>query len=157
MKIRFTKVSNTHHRLEVIRDDGSSESADLETKSLLKHDLIHLAVEKEAALTNSVWGLIASGQSFADFQMEDLMSENAVNKEIQETEKIVGAFTGLVDRELNVQDWFSGVKTFFESSGSDIPEYLTVEFVKKVLERYRRLNGEWKSTKFGDTMEVKWK
>ena len=54
--IKFTNVSPTRHRFEMIREDGSREQADLETKTFLFHDLLHFAVESEAFLADSFYG-----------------------------------------------------------------------------------------------------
>jgi hypothetical protein len=50
LKLRFTRVSPTRHRLEYRREDGTGEAIAMETKSLLVHDLVHFAVESEAGL-----------------------------------------------------------------------------------------------------------
>ena len=50
MLIRLTRLTNERHRLEVVRDDGTREARELETRSALPHDLVHYAVETEAGL-----------------------------------------------------------------------------------------------------------
>src|SRR3954454_19930968 len=48
MRIVFRKLSDERHTLEIVREDGRREEVDCETRSLLVHDLLHLAVESEA-------------------------------------------------------------------------------------------------------------
>ena len=66
MRILLTKLNNDRHALEIIRADGSRERAELETKSLLVHDFIHLALEAEAGIQDGFWGLVAAGKTFAE-------------------------------------------------------------------------------------------
>ena len=55
----------TSHRLEVFRDDGSCECVELETRSLLLHDLVHYAIEAQAEIRTGFYGLLASGTTLA--------------------------------------------------------------------------------------------
>jgi hypothetical protein len=48
MLIQLTGLTPSHHRFQIQRDDGSSEAVELETRSLLIHDLTHYAVEHES-------------------------------------------------------------------------------------------------------------
>ncbi|HEX5051990.1 MAG TPA: hypothetical protein VFZ65_09475, partial [Planctomycetota bacterium] len=63
--VRLTRTSPTHHRMEIVRDDGTREQHELETRSCLLHDLVHFAVETEAALGNSFYGRLAHGVAYA--------------------------------------------------------------------------------------------
>src|SRR5690606_17606265 len=61
MLIRFTRLTNERHRFEIVRDDGTREAHDLETRSTLAHDLTHYAVEIEVGLRGAFYGRLASG------------------------------------------------------------------------------------------------
>ena len=50
MLIRLTRLTNDRHRFEILRNDGTHESHELETRSTLLHDLAHYAVETEAVV-----------------------------------------------------------------------------------------------------------
>ena len=50
MEVRFIKRSDARHDIAVIRDDGSTERAELDSRSFLNHDFAHLAVEAELGL-----------------------------------------------------------------------------------------------------------
>jgi len=64
MLIRLTRLTNERHRLEFVRDDGTSEARELETRSALLHDLVHYAVETEAGLEASFYGQLAGGKTY---------------------------------------------------------------------------------------------
>ncbi len=68
MRIRFRKISNERHALEIVREDGRSESAEFETKSVLIHDFLHYAVESAAGLTDGFWGALAAGKMMENFR-----------------------------------------------------------------------------------------
>jgi len=70
MLIRFTRLTNERHRLEFVRDDGTSEARELETRSALLHDLVHYAVETEAGLMASFYGQLAGGKTYESLTAE---------------------------------------------------------------------------------------
>ena len=70
MLIRLTRLTNDRHRLEFVRDDGTREARELQTRSALLHVLVHYAVETEAGLEASFYGQIAAGKTY-----ESLMAE----------------------------------------------------------------------------------
>ena len=79
MKIRFERIDDARHRLTVDHD-----TAVCETKSLLLHDFLHYAIEKEAGLETGFWGTLASGRTFAELRQYS-------NPDLAVVEKIVGA------------------------------------------------------------------
>ena len=75
MKILLTKLTDDRHQLAIERDDGSTESVELETRSFLLHDLVHYAVEAEAKIDDGFWGLLARGtKSAAPFADMDFIA-----------------------------------------------------------------------------------
>src|SRR5688572_31396455 len=76
MLIRLTRLTNERHRLELVRDDGTREARELETRSALLHDLVHYAVETEAGLGASFYGRLARGETY-----EALTAEPAADAE----------------------------------------------------------------------------
>lgn len=157
MKIAFQKISNDQHRLTIERADGSSETSILETKSLLLHDFIHLAVELEAGLKESFWGLVASGKSFLELVSKDEMQGAGIDRtEVGVTEFVVGAMTGAVQRSIPPIDLIEGMNNFFAASNQTFPIYLTPEFIERTSERLRHIRGAWNATAFGDVFVVQW-
>jgi hypothetical protein len=65
LRIRIHKLNDEQHRLEIVRADGRCEEVLCETRSYLRHDFLHYAVESSAALTSGFWGLLASGTTLA--------------------------------------------------------------------------------------------
>ncbi len=63
VRVTFRKLSDQRHTVRVERTDGSSEAVELDTRSFLRHDLAHFAVEIELDLRAGVWGSVASGGS----------------------------------------------------------------------------------------------
>lgn len=61
MDIIFTKISDEQHSVTVRRTDDSEDSTVLNSRSFLRHDLAHLAVESEVPLTKGFWGCVAAG------------------------------------------------------------------------------------------------
>lgn len=159
MKIRLTKLSDLQHRLTVVRGDGTSESADLVSRSFLLHDLIHYAVESTAGLRRSFWGLLASGKTLPElgaamerpvegYPPELMLSEPAT------TEAIVGCFTGLAHDRATPAEAIDIVRRLFAAQERPLPAWLTEIFATTVKEKLRRLKGEWKAVPYGGTMEL---
>ncbi len=57
----------TLSRSRVTTDDGRIE---LDTRSFLHHDLVHLAVEGELGLDGGFWGNVAAGSSLSGDALE---------------------------------------------------------------------------------------
>lgn len=141
MIVRFTRLNPTHHRFEVTRSDGSREARELETRSLLTHDLVHFALESEGRLAHGFYGALARGSSYE--------TEAAM-----EIEYVVGPLQGLLKGEFDPAAFVERFRTVRENTEQRMPEWLTAELITRVIDRYRRLQGQWRATPFGQTMEL---
>jgi hypothetical protein len=70
MEVRLTKLSDHRHAVAVVRDDGSGERAEVDSRSFLRHDLAHFAVESELGLTGGYWGSVAAGAPLDGFGLD---------------------------------------------------------------------------------------
>src|SRR5262245_31859426 len=133
MKIIFTKTTPTHHQFEIIRKDGSRESATFETRSLMPHDLIHLAYESTAECKESFYGKLASGTTLAEFGDRSIMSnpEN-VNTEMILTERITGPLSGYLEKGFSEETMIEAFQNMFSAEDRELPTFLTPELLKKV-------------------------
>jgi hypothetical protein len=151
--IRLTRISPTHHRLAIVRADGSAETRDLETRSTLRHDLVHFAVETEAGLSRSFWGLLARGVAYAELTMAG--SAAGSKGEIADTERVVGALQGMLATGREPAAFVAAFAEGLRSMDASPPSWLTAELVVRVRERMRRLEGQWRATPFGQAMELR--
>ena len=151
LTLRFTRRSPTHHRLEIVRADGTSESAELEPRSFLFHDLLHFAVESEARLAHSFFGSLAAGQSYAALAATDA----PLTGELLTTERIVGPMTSFVQGKMDVTALRAGFANMYEGLGEPLPRFVTDTFIAAVADHTRALMGQWKATPFGHAMELK--
>jgi hypothetical protein len=149
--VRLTRVSPTRHRLAYVRPDGTGEAVELVTREALKHDLLHFAVESEAGLQGSFYGLLAKVGGYAELTVA---GGAALGGEVAVTERVVGAFTGALEGGLDPDAFVARVAEFLEIYDERAPRWLTREFVLAVAERMRQLEGRWKATPFGQTMEL---
>jgi len=153
MQIRLTRLTNERHLLELVRDDGTREARELETRSALLHDLVHYAVETEAGLTASFYGLLASGKTY-----EALTAEPSQDPEAMQTEAVVGRIQGMakndswgdMDPEALAQSLIAG----FRSVGHEPPAWLSGDLIVRVRERFRRVQGQWRATPFHQTLAL---
>ena len=152
LTLRFTRVSPTHHRFEYRRPDGTGEAIEMETRSLLFHDLLHYAVETEAGLKGSFYGILAK---IGGYEELSVAGGAALGGEVAITERVVGALTGALKAEgLDPEAFLAQFAEFLEAYGERPPRWLTQAFVLAVKERMRQLEGRWKATPFGQTMEL---
>jgi len=54
-----------------------------------------------------------------------------------------------------VERFLAVLGSAFEAHGERLPVWLTAELIARVRERMRRLEGEWRATPFGQTMELR--
>ena len=157
MRIAFTKTSMTHHALEIVRADGSREEALLETKCFMPHDLIHYALESEAGLRRSFWGLVGAGHSFVELNAKDMMSGAGVPRdELATTEMLVGALTGFLLGKAAPREFLAVVENMFGAHSLPMPAFMDEAFLATFSETMRRLAGRWRAAKKGEPMTLDW-
>ncbi len=139
--VRFTRLNPTHHRFEVIRPDGTRDVRELETRSLLTHDLVHFALESEGKLAHGFYGALARG---ASYETEAAM----------EIEYVVGPLQGLLKGEFDPETFVERLRAVRENTEARMPEWLTADLVVRATARFRQLQGQWRATPFGQTMEL---
>jgi len=152
LTLRFTRVSPTHHRFDYRRPDGSGEAIEMETRSLLFHDLLHYAVESEAHLKGSFYGILGK---IGGYEELSVAGGAALGGEVAITERVVGALQGALQQDdLDDAAFVAQVTEFLEIYDERAPRWLTPAFIAAVRERMRQLMGRWKATPFGETMEL---
>jgi hypothetical protein len=150
MRIRFTRLTNERHRFEIVRDDGSREAHDLETRSTLAHDLAHYVVETEAGLRQSFYGRLAAGTTYAE--LTELPPQDP---EVMQTERVVVMLqTGFKQADRSSQETFAKTLHAFEAVVEAPPPWLTAEVMQRMLERLRRVHGRWRATPFHHALEL---
>lgn len=154
MRIVLTKLTDERHTLAIVRPDGATERVECETRSMLLHDLLHHAVESEAGLQRGFWGCLARGKTLAD--MNDRTGAAMKDEpEMADIEQVVGALHGST-KGWSAADLVAGIQRFAAGLGATMPPWLTEAFVEAVQERMRGLQGRWKATPFGGSMELDW-
>jgi hypothetical protein len=152
LTLRFTRVSPSHHRFDYRRPDGSGEAIEMETKSLLIHDLLHYAVESEAGLRGSFYGILGK---IGGYEELSVAGGAALGGEIAITERLVGALTGALQRtDLDAEAFAAQVGEYLDIYEERTPRWFTPAFIAAVRERMRQLMGRWKALPFGETMEL---
>ncbi len=151
MLIRLTRLTNERHRLELVRDDGTREARELETRSALLHDLVHYAVETEAGLEASFYGQIAAGKTY-----EALTAEPSSDPEAMQTETVVVRVQGIAKNdawsEVEPESFAEAIAGSFRSVGREPPAWLTADLIVRVRERLRSVQGRWRATPFHQTL-----
>lgn len=143
--IVFRKLSDQEHVLET-----NGDAVTCETRSLLRHDLLHYAVEAEAGLEDGFWGNLARGR-----RVGELGNMADGGPELLAIERLVGALDGAA-RGQDGAAVVAAVRRYDETSDVPTPAWLTEALVLRVQERMRRLLGQWKATPFGGAMELTW-
>jgi hypothetical protein len=148
--IHLTRLSNDRHRVEFVRDDGTREAREMETRSALIHDFVHYAVETEAGLNASFYGRIARGESY------EALAEATAEPEALHTERVVARIQGLAKNDawsnVDPQGFVESMAAGFRSVGEEPPAWLTADLVVRVRERLRRVQGQWRATTFHQTL-----
>jgi hypothetical protein len=155
MQILLSKLTDDRHRLEIVRDDGSRDSASLETRSLLLHDLLHLAVESEAGFANGFWGSLARGKTLADMNDRSGRAMADVAAEMAVIEHVVGGLTQAA-KGAAAAVVLAGLRRWLDAEGRAAPPWLDGPFIERMQERMRMLLGHWRATTHGQTMALRW-
>jgi len=153
MLIRFTRLTNERHRLEIVRDDGTREAHEQETRSTLLHDLVHYAVESEAGLKASFYGKLASGETYAS-----LTTMVPADAESAQTEVVVVRIQRVAKHdtwsEIRPAGFADEIAASFRVMGYPAPAWLTGDLIVRVRECLRRIQGQWRATPFHRTLTL---
>lgn len=142
MEILFTKLSNEEHSLRIRRADGSTEESILNSRSFLRHDLAHFAVETEVPLEKGFWGSVAEGASLAgtDIKGPDIATAEALSGPVQTLMRV----------EAETEKYMYVLQRVR-------PQSATNELAARIREKGRQLQGHWKATPYGESMTLEWK
>lgn len=136
MRIELIGLTPKTHQLTVVRNDCSVDTVQLETSSLLLHDLTHYAVERTLEMNDAFYGQLARGVTFA--QLNDTSGSWPTGSELARAESIVGPMqsflNGHLAREL-LPDW---------------------PFIDAVSQQFRAARGKWNGTPWGSTCVLMW-
>lgn len=119
----ITKTSHTHFNNGI---------RDLETKSYLKHDLVHFVVDKVLGLYND-----------AD-----------PTRHSEELEQIAGIMHAVYDPAVDAVRMLEGAENMFGAQGKSVPLYMTQEFVTEVRALATNLLAKYEHLKTGESMEL---
>lgn len=155
MRVRLHKIHRDRHRMEVLRDDGTTLQRELETRSTLRHDLMHWAYERAAGLGDSFWGRLARGEDpDQDRSAMAAPSPGAAPGELHATEVLVGMLQGAAADDVDPAAFVAQAGEWLAVLGHRTPAFLTPELVRDVLARYRQLVGQWDSLRHGGVFEL---
>lgn len=155
MKIGFIRINPDQHTLTVKYKDGNIIEQTLETKSFFTHDLVHFALEETAGLKNSFWGQLA--QQHKQERINPMSRDNfKPETEIEFTEVLTGPLMGLTRNPESVEHVHIMIQELFASYGVETPSYISSEFLNTFLKRFNQINGTWKATPFGESLELEW-
>lgn len=146
LRIRFTRLSNDRHRFEAVGDDGRVETRDLETRSFLLHDLVHFALETAARRAGGFYGQLSRGAGYDD---------PAMGGEGSEIELVVGALQGASKGEVDAALFVGRMMDHFRAIDRAPPAWLDVRVIDEAMATLRALQGRWRATPFGATMELR--
>jgi hypothetical protein len=152
LTVRFTRVSATHHRLELARPGGAVTSRVLETRSVLFHDLVHFALESEAGLTDGFYGRLARGADYDQLAAIDGAATGTAD--LVAVERVVGPLQGAWRAGFDAAAFVARYREWLAQCEQPWPAWLTAELLERFAERLRALEGRWRATPFGTTMEL---
>jgi hypothetical protein len=151
--VRLTRLSDEAHRFAYIRPDGTGEALEVESDDALFHDLLHFAVETEAGLKGSFYGLLARIGGYAELSVG---GGAALGGEIAVTERVVAALAeALRDQGLDADAFVEQVGGELEAYGERAPRWFNGAFALAVRDRMGRLQADWRATPVGETMELR--
>jgi hypothetical protein len=153
LTLTFKKISPTHHEFSYKREDGTGETALLETKTFLVHDFIHFCLETEAGLTDSFYGKLAKGATYAALN-KLIEKEKEFTDEVFVTEVFAGALTGGVQSDASYEQLVAGVSNMLNARELSLPVWCTEDFYNRFKKQFRKVYGEWNGTPFGATMTL---
>ena len=100
MEIRIKKIRQNLAQYHILREDGTRETFDLDTRIYLLHDLTHFVVEKTMDLKKGFWGMLSEGYAFHQL----FGKENPLTADLRVIETIVGPVQSLAQGFIDIKD-----------------------------------------------------
>lgn len=141
MKVTFVKLSDQRHVVRVQRDDGTTDSVELDSRSFLRHDLAHLAVEEELKLSEGVWGSVAAGGSLSGSGLD--------GADMALAERLSGPMQTMMRTRADAE----GIQAVLARVA---PEVASSDLAVRLHARLRSLAGLWESTPYRGEMALEW-
>lgn len=117
---------------KISHDTFNNGYIDLETKSFLKHDLVHYAVDKVLFI----------------YKNDDPTTHTL------EIEQIAGLLHSVFDGTVTNERIMEGARNMWGAYGKDVPAYLDYEFVNRVRDMATGLLERYRNLKTGESMEL---
>jgi hypothetical protein len=137
-----------------LRDDGTRESCHLETRSCLLHDLVHFAVETEAGLADAFFGRVARGVAYES--LAHSLADRQGGAELLATEQVVGPLQSAWKAgKLDPHALAAQLRAYLQATGESCPSWVDGDLLARAAQRLRQLVGQWQSTRFGETLELR--
>lgn len=127
--------------MRVERADGTAESVELDSRTFLRHDLAHLAVELELGLTTGLWGSVARGGSLSGARLD--------GNDMALAETISGPMQTMMRTGADATE-------IFEVLARIAPAICSMDLAERLHQRFRALTGHWAATPYGGGMEILW-
>ena len=155
MVIRLHKISPHRHLLEVVGEGGSKR--ELDTRSFLRHDLMHWCIEQRGGIDRALFGALGRGEPLGAMSMPPGDASAVTPSHATEmlvTEMLVGMMQGAELRNADPDEFVVTAREWFALQGQPAPPFLDAAFVRSVLADYRRLHGQWSSLRIGGVLEL---
>ena len=157
MLVRFTRRSDSRHRLTVVRDDGSVSLGQVVPgfgPDAIPHDLLHAVVEKTLGLRRGVYGMVNTGLEIAQLVDRAGKISNRFETELLHSEII----TGLLQAEgacQGMDDATFGDELRRQCIEAGLPVLVIADHARREL-RTRRDDyaARWRQLGTGETLEV---
>ncbi|MBK8096198.1 MAG: hypothetical protein IPK26_03780 [Planctomycetes bacterium] len=141
MQFRLHKLTPHRHLLLVQRDDGTTTRDELDSRSFVRHDLMHWCFENRAGITDAFLGQGAA--------------PTTTSQAYAVTEVLVGMLQGVAGREVDPQQFVDRAAEYLPSQGHVLPPFVDAAFVRAVLAHWQRLYGQWQSLRVGGILELR--
>lgn len=105
---------------------------DLETKTFLKHDLVHFAIDQTLGVYDSQYPTIHTA----------------------EIEQVAGIMHSVYDTQVSNAQILEGAKNMFSAQGKEVPVYFTDSFIDSVRNISLSLLEKYHHLKTGDSIEL---
>ncbi len=170
MLVRLIREDPRFHRMEVWRDGALTSARRLETRSVLLHDLCHYAVESELQLDHGFFGRLAAGAELDQGETELVEDHVGSDPSNGDPGRLAGAALDPLGAPIPEGLRIERLAAILQSGASRgapaeelIARLASLEPVAidsrrgaRVLERLRRLRGQWAATPFGVAMPLPW-
>ena len=153
MRIVFEKGIDGPDRVTCFRQDGSCCESEL-SAGCAYHDLAHFVVESELGLFEGIWGKIAEGYTFAEFNLPNETRPFQISPQGYQAEFLATLIQSAVSTGKIAESYVTMLRDASAAQNLPFPGLPSEDVVHVMIAKAQALSRQWEALPAGQNLEL---